>query len=121
MPVTYRVFISLCWLAGCKFVPDGTVSRCYITGRNSALPRDVSRAGALVGPPWSTRENGYVLSETVPGGIKLYYEPHCDFKSGSVEEVGQVDVVVTPPTSQVVLGFPLVSSPLCLLGGALAS
>ncbi|GAB4820141.1 hypothetical protein N2152v2_007187 [Parachlorella kessleri] len=65
-------------------------------------------AGALVGPPWSTRENGYVLSETVPGGIKLYYEPHCDFKSGSVEEVGQVDVVVTPPTSQVVLGFPLV-------------
>ena len=71
-----------------------------------------------MGPPWSTRENGFVLSETAPGGIRLYYEPHCDFKEGSVEEVGQVDVVVTPPSSQVVLGLPLVSSLLCLLSVA---
>lgn len=35
-------------------------------------------AGALVGPPWSARQNGFVLREV--GGERpasLYYEPHC--------------------------------------------
>lgn len=35
-------------------------------------------AGALVGPPWSERQNGFVVREA--GGDRpasLYYEPHC--------------------------------------------
>jgi hypothetical protein len=35
-------------------------------------------AGALVGPPWSQRQNGFVIEEV--GGERpasLYYEPHC--------------------------------------------
>lgn len=60
--------------------------------------------GALTGPPWSTRQNGFVLKETVPDGIRMYYEPHCDYAVDSVASVGQVDIVVTPPSTQSLLG-----------------
>jgi len=35
-------------------------------------------AGALVGPPWSARQNGFVVEEVgVARPARLYYEPHC--------------------------------------------
>jgi L-ascorbate metabolism protein UlaG (beta-lactamase superfamily) len=64
--------------------------------------------GALVGPPWSKRENGYVLTETSSTGISMYYEPHADYVASSVAEVGTVDVVVSPPSTQSLLGYQLV-------------
>jgi hypothetical protein len=65
-------------------------------------------AGALVGPPWSKRENGFVVNETVPGGVSLYYEPHADYAAASVAGVGTVDIVVSPPATQSLLGYALV-------------
>lgn len=50
-------------------------------------------AGALVGPPWSKRQNGYVMREGTPQPASLYYEPHCDFDESSVRAVGKVDMV----------------------------
>lgn len=73
-------------------------------------PRAVWISGALVGPPWSKRENGFVLSETQADGIKLYYEPHCDYDEAAVAKIGKVDAVVTPANSQVLINFPLVRS-----------
>jgi len=64
-------------------------------------------AGALVGPPWSKREAGFVVREK-DGGASLYYEPHCDFDANSVRQVGTVDVVVSPPNTQSLLGYDLV-------------
>ena len=66
--------------------------------------------GALVGPPWSKRENGFVLREicTAGGGTSLYYEPHADYVSESVAEVSPVDIVVSPPCTQSLLGYQLV-------------
>ncbi|KAH7622810.1 hypothetical protein Ndes2526B_g02088 [Nannochloris sp. 'desiccata'] len=64
--------------------------------------------GALVGPPWSKRENGFVLSEISTTGISLYYEPHADYVASSVAEVGSVDIVVSPPSTQSLLGYQLV-------------
>ena len=66
--------------------------------------------GALVGPPWSKRENGFVISnfEKDSSHISLYYEPHADFVPSSVAEVGAVDVVVSPPSTQSLLGYNLV-------------
>ena len=64
--------------------------------------------GALVGPPWSKRENGFILSE--PNGIRLYYEPHCDYDEDAIAKIGKVDAVVTPANSQVLMKFPLVCS-----------
>lgn len=73
-------------------------------------PRAGWFSGALVGPPWSKRENGFVLSETQADGIKLYYEPHCDYDEAAVAKIGKVDAVVTPANSQVLINFPLVRS-----------
>ncbi|KAL4448826.1 hypothetical protein ABPG77_007543 [Micractinium sp. CCAP 211/92] len=68
-------------------------------------------AGALVGPPWSQRELGLVLQENLEGGARgtsLYYEPHADYLPDSVAAVAPVDVVVAPPCSQILFGYPLV-------------
>ena len=70
-------------------------------------------SGALVGPPWQRRENGYVIKPRKAGGApSLYIEPHVEFDP---EELGQlsggVDVVVTPITGQGLPGFELVHGP----------
>lgn len=70
--------------------------------------------GALVGPPWSQRELGVVLRENLGAGgaaaqgASLYYEPHADYIPASVSRVAPVDAVVSPPCSQILLGYPLV-------------
>lgn len=66
-------------------------------------------AGALVGPPWSARQNGFVVEEVgVQRPARLYYEPHCDFDESSVRSVGRVDVVVSPVLDVLLGGYPLV-------------
>lgn len=64
--------------------------------------------GALVGPPWSQRQNGYVLTENgVQDAVSLYYEPHCDFDPKGLEGLAPVDVVVSPAQSVLLGGYPL--------------
>ena len=66
--------------------------------------------GALVGPPWSKRENGFIFSENVADGVKLYYEPHCDYQEDSFSDVPSVDAVITPASDQIIANaYPLVS------------
>lgn len=65
-------------------------------------------AGALVGPPWAKRENGFVFTEQVPDGITLYYEPHCDYDESSLAGVDSADIVITPCVNQELLNYPLV-------------
>ena len=68
--------------------------------------------GALVGPPWSERECGFVVEVKGEGKesppIRLYYEPHCDAPAATLATIGTVDVVVTPAASQRLAGYPLV-------------
>ena len=66
----------------------------------------MARTGALVGPPWAKRENGFLFSEA--GGISLYYEPHCDYDESSLAGIASVDMVITPVVNQELLSFPLV-------------
>lgn len=63
--------------------------------------------GALVGPPWSKRQNAYVLEER--DGVSVYYEPHANFDAASVRTAQGVDIAITPTTSTYAFGFPLVS------------
>lgn len=65
-------------------------------------------AGALVGPPWAKRENGFLFTETTDGGVSLYYEPHCDYDVQSLQGTDSVDIVITPGVNQELLSFPLV-------------
>ncbi|KAK3252874.1 hypothetical protein CYMTET_37835 [Cymbomonas tetramitiformis] len=66
-------------------------------------------SGALVGPPWSQRENGFILRERSVDGISLYYEPHCSFDYRSLEQQEPVDLVISPAASVSLGAFPLVN------------
>ncbi len=63
--------------------------------------RITATVGALVGPPWSKRQNGLVFRELVSDSpsrppSSLYFESHCDFDAASVAREAPVDVVVSP-------------------------
>jgi len=85
--------------------------------------RITATAGALVGPPWSKRQNGLVFQERAPAeqtssqqpfkGASAYFEPHCDFDESSVSRVGQVDMVISPISSSL-LGVGPVAYPLVM-------
>ena len=55
--------------------------------------RITASAGALVGPPWSKRQNGVtfreVANKTDGSATSLYFEPHCDFDETSVRNLGR--------------------------------
>lgn len=61
-----------------------------------------------MGPPWSKRENGFLFTEQVEGGMSLYYEPHCDYDESSLAGIASVDVVITPTVNQELMSYPLV-------------
>ena len=65
----------------------------------------IATEGALVGPPWSTRENGFVIEIS---GKRVFYEPHADSRSASLSTVGKVDAMITPLKKVTLGGFPLV-------------
>ena len=52
--------------------------------------------GALVGPPWQTRENGFILDV---GGLSIYYEPHADVVLNNIKNL-RADIMVSPVTKQ---------------------
>ena len=69
-------------------------------------------SGALVGPPWQRRENGYVVRSVEGGGCPtLYLEPHVEFDADELARLGPVDAVITPVSGQTLPGFELVHGP----------
>jgi L-ascorbate metabolism protein UlaG (beta-lactamase superfamily) len=70
-------------------------------------------SGALVGPPWQRRENGYLIQPVESGSApSLYIEPHVEFDADELATVaGAVDAVITPITGQGLPGFELVHGP----------
>jgi L-ascorbate metabolism protein UlaG (beta-lactamase superfamily) len=65
--------------------------------------------GALVGPPWQTRENGYILRPE--GAPSVYIEPHVEFSPKELMKEALVDVVITPIVGQGLPAFDLVHGP----------
>lgn len=58
--------------------------------------------GALVGPPWQKRENGFLLklkSDTKENVLSIYYEPHGDVILDKIRSF-QADILVSPVTKQ---------------------
>lgn len=73
-------------------------------------------SGALVGPPWQRRENGYVVRPVARGEApSLYIEPHVEYDAEELAELtrahGPVDAVITPISGQTLPGFELVHGP----------
>ncbi|KAG1669006.1 hypothetical protein FOA52_000599 [Chlamydomonas sp. UWO 241] len=85
--------------------------------------RITATQGALVGPPWSKRQNGITFREAVTADgshASLYFEPHCDFVDASVAKLGTVDVVVSPVQTTLfgptpALGYPVVMGDINLM------
>ena len=72
--------------------------------------------GALVGPPWQRRENGYILRGSSPSPAlascpSIYIEPHVEFNRRELSRVGPVDVVISPVSGQSLPAFQLVHGP----------
>lgn len=92
--------------------PPSTTSRPGINSRNSVSNGLTIQAtkGALVGPPWQARENGYILSSctstsksssfSAAAGPSIYIEPHVEFNVDELQRVGPVDVVISPIEGQ---------------------
>jgi len=67
--------------------------------------------GALVGPPWQRRENGYILqgsSSSSKDGPSIYIEPHVEFNARELRKLGPVDIVISPISGQTLPAFELV-------------
>lgn len=78
--------------------------KTVMTGRNVNI-EVMATNGALVGPPWQAKENGYVLR--AEGFPSLYYEPHCMYEEEELSPLS-VDCVITPIVAQKLPGYTLV-------------
>ena len=65
----------------------------------------IATAGALVGPPWQARENGYVVRSSARS---LYVEPHVEFDEAELRRLAPVDAVISPVSGQALPGIELV-------------
>lgn len=76
-------------------------------------------SGALLGPPWQQKENGYIITAIAGVDLKggserrppsVYYEPHCNYDEGELRRRGcQADVVITPVVAQELPAYTLIS------------
>ena len=66
--------------------------------------------GALLGPPWQQKENGYVMRSKSPTSPfpSIYYEPHCMYDELELKRIGNIDYVIAPVVAQKLPGYILV-------------
>lgn len=67
--------------------------------------------GALLGPPWQQKENGYIVRPTKDSEAifpSFYYEPHCMYDENEVKQYS-VEAVITPVVSQELPAYTLVA------------
>ena len=77
---------------------------CMLLGDGTSV---TATEGALVGPPWQKRENGYLLQlngndngkEEQEKKLSIYYEPHGDVVLKNIKSL-QADIMVSPITKQ---------------------
>jgi L-ascorbate metabolism protein UlaG (beta-lactamase superfamily) len=65
--------------------------------------------GALLGPPWAQKENGYIMRSPLKAFPSVYYEPHCMFDELELKRIGNVDYVICPVISQKIGSYDLVA------------
>lgn len=83
-------------------------------GNDSSYVNVRATKGALVGPPWQRRENGYILRGSASSASScpsIYIEPHVEFNRRELSRLGPVDVVISPVSGQALPAFELVHGP----------
>ena len=81
-----------------------------LDGRDGASVSIRATSGALVGPPWQARENGYILrgTGTASDAPSIYYEPHVEFDEVELRQLAPIDVLISPVVGQFLPAFELV-------------
>lgn len=65
--------------------------------------------GALVGPPWSKRQNALIIREqTSTSDLSVFYEPHASHDQAALESIGKIDIAIIPTRSAYAMGYPVV-------------
>ena len=107
-------YLGLDTLPPIRLPPSRAPSEAIVRPRGGANGgggglRVQSTQGALVGPPWQRRENGYVFRAAEGGGCpSIYLEPHVEFDPDELAQLAPVDAVITPIQGQSLPGFELV-------------
>jgi len=108
-------YLGLDALPTIQLPPASGPDQATITPRGGAPGgglRVQATSGALVGPPWQRRENGYVLTPARRGeSPSVYIEPHVEFDGAELARLAPVDAVITPVSGQRLPGFELVHGP----------
>ena len=65
--------------------------------------------GALLGPPWQAKENGYIISSNAPNPSfpSIYIEPHCMYNENELASQ-QADYIISPIVAQELPFYTLV-------------
>ena len=109
-------YLGLDALPTIRLPPAASDDRATIAPRDAAAAgiglSVLATSGALVGPPWQKRENGYVLRPVAANGApSIYIEPHVEYDEEELAACAPVDVVITPTSGQGLPGFELVHGP----------
>ncbi|KAL7566744.1 hypothetical protein ACA910_017793 [Epithemia clementina (nom. ined.)] len=93
-----------------SIVGSGKNVRALAPGQSMNLQSSILTAtqGALVGPPWQVRENGWILELD---GKRIYMEPHSDVLDETLQSIGSANVVIAPVTEQRLVAYNLVNGP----------
>lgn len=61
-------------------------------------------SGALLGPPWQAKENGYLIRGKAKQGNKydLYYEPHCMYDEAELAAFEAEVIIDESPTTYII-------------------
>ena len=72
----------------------------------------IATSGALLGPPWQQKENGYIIrpsADSEKSFPSVYYEPHCMYEERDLRRYSPVDYAITPVVAQELPAFTLVA------------
>jgi len=98
---------DICRQLGFKNVTTLKAGQSTVAGPFEIL----ATAGALVGPPWEERQNGYLIRSTSQQ-LTMFYEPHNDWPREVLDSLpNDIDIIVGPVirASLPILGdYPLV-------------
>jgi len=77
---------------------------------NNEKIKILATEGALLGPPWQMKENGYIISsnaKTNPSFPSMYLEPHCMYDENELAPL-QADYIISPIIAQELPFYTLV-------------
>jgi len=105
-PPSARGILERCGISSGKITTILPGESTQIKKKNTIIDI-VATTGALLGPPWQQKENGYIIKPQAKNIPSLYVEPHCMYDADELSKYS-VDYVITPIVSQELPAYTLV-------------